>query len=268
MLRLLDDPAEEVREKVEADFLSLETDLPALLSQVWDTLSPALQQAAQLANQTFRRKHFEKTWLEFLQQPSPLEALEQAMASLSYLDGEIDKPALRPLIDDLAEAFARSSWAQNAEGLVGWLFREKKYAAPSWSFYHPRNSDLVSVISRREGLQISLAIMAMLVGKRLNISLFGLNVPRHFLLATGDQELGVIFDVFNQGKIIRSEALLESQGQGAGSQGWLAMKATTPMIIARVIRNLIYAHQAASHPEWTSRYQAYLAQLQAVDPNL
>lgn len=52
----------------------------------------------------------------------------------------------------------------------------------------PRNSFLNEVIDRRLGIPITLSVMAMEVGRRLGVPLFGVSFPGHFLLRTAAPE--------------------------------------------------------------------------------
>ena len=47
----------------------------------------------------------------------------------------------------------------------------------------PRNSCLTDVLTRRRGIPITLSVLLIAIGKRLGMSLFGVNSPAHFLVA-------------------------------------------------------------------------------------
>ncbi len=50
------------------------------------------------------------------------------------------------------------------------------------NYYDPRNSFLPDVITRRVGIPISLAVLAISVGRRIGVPLDGVGMPGHFLL--------------------------------------------------------------------------------------
>lgn len=67
------------------------------------------------------------------------------------------------------------------------------------SYYLPRNNYLSGVLSSGRGIPISLCTVAILVGRRLELPVFGIGAPGHFLGFYGDADLqlGTYFDPFD-----------------------------------------------------------------------
>jgi regulator of sirC expression with transglutaminase-like and TPR domain len=86
-----------------------------------------------------------------------------------------------------------------------------------------------------EGLPISLAVIFMLTGQRLDIEVHGCAFPSHFLARCGD----LFFDCYNGGRLLEQR---ESQAILKVMPDALLPSSAAP-IIARVLFNLINAYQ-------------------------
>ncbi len=109
-------------------------------------------------------------------------------ATLRQLDqlATAAEPALHGLVDGTARAVA----------LVQYLIDEQGFAGNTDEYDDPRNSFLNEVLSRRLGIPISLAVVAMEVARRLAVPLSGVSFPGHFLLRA-DGKQSVLIDPFN-----------------------------------------------------------------------
>src|SRR5690606_13265031 len=81
------------------------------------------------------------------------------------------------------------------------LFRSLGFAGDVEDYGNPRNSLLDSVLDRRRGIPITLAVVLIEVARRAGVALEGVGMPGHFLVrAAGDGELfadpfhGVVLD--------------------------------------------------------------------------
>lgn len=90
------------------------------------------------------------------------------------------------------------------EGLRRRLYVEHGFVGNSRDYYDPRNSFLDAVIARRTGIPISLAVIAIAVGRRAGVELVGIGMPGHFLVR-GANDRDVFLDPF-------SGALVDQQG--------------------------------------------------------
>ena len=72
-----------------------------------------------------------------------------------------------------------------------------------------RNADLAAVIDRRRGLPVALAILWLHAGRAQGWRLCGLNFPGHFLLQIETAGERLVFDPFNDGRILGTAELHE-----------------------------------------------------------
>jgi regulator of sirC expression with transglutaminase-like and TPR domain len=86
--------------------------------------------------------------------------------------------------DELAklDRLAEGCREPTLDGLVRHLFRDEGFRGDTEDYGHPRNSLLHSVLDRRMGIPITLAVVSLEVGRRLQIPLDGVGMPGHFLV--------------------------------------------------------------------------------------
>ena len=62
------------------------------------------------------------------------------------------------------------------------IFDVHKFTGDTENYHHSKNSFLSSVLERKKGNPISLAVIYSIVAQRLNIPIYGVNLPQHFIL--------------------------------------------------------------------------------------
>ena len=96
-------------------------------------------------------------------------------------------------------------------------------------YYNARNSFLPCVIDTRLGIPISLSLVYMMVARRADCIVEGINLPGHFVVRHGT----LLFDPFHEGRILTTEEC----GRGLGP------------VIPREIRKLTQDHFQSAHPK-------------------
>lgn len=86
------------------------------------------------------------------------------------------------------------------------LFQLHGFRGDESNFLHHDNSYLNKVLQNKKGNPISLSIVYMLVAQRLNIPVYGINLPRHFIMAYVEDEETENLEGFNDKQSIGSEA--------------------------------------------------------------
>ena len=71
--------------------------------------------------------------------------------------------------------------------LVDYIHEELKFSGNVRDYYDPSNSYLNRVIEHKVGIPITLAIIHIALGQRLDIPVSGVNFPGHFLVKYGDE---------------------------------------------------------------------------------
>jgi regulator of sirC expression with transglutaminase-like and TPR domain len=110
------------------------------------------------------------------------------------------------------------------------------------SYYDPRNSFLNDVLDRGLGIPLTLGIVLLEVGWRLDLPVEGVNFPGHFLVRYRGDEFGLLLDPFDGGKIRFEDQAQELLDQVYGGvvrlQDAYLRTATKREMLARLLTNL------------------------------
>lgn len=146
------------------------------------------------------------------------------------------------------------------------LYNVHGYKGNTGDYHSPQNSFINYVLETKKGNPISMAIMYSLVAQRLNLPVYGVNLPQHFLLAYKEenenwhyesdaynvhrpldaQDGKVLFyiNAFNNGVILSRKNLEQFIHQLHLEPKQIYFEPCTNMaIIARVLRNLFHAYE-------------------------
>jgi regulator of sirC expression with transglutaminase-like and TPR domain len=180
---------------------------------------------------------------------------------------ELDESAYRTRLDEMARELkerltGRETPRATVEVYNRYFFRRLGFRGNREDYYDPDNSYLNRVLDRRLGIPISLAVVYLLVGRRLNLPLHGVNMPRHFLLRWQNARGDFFIDAFNEGALLSPddcEKLTERLGHVFNPTQ--LEPATSRQIMLRMCRNLeaIYRESDPSRAEQFGRCTALLA---------
>jgi regulator of sirC expression with transglutaminase-like and TPR domain len=93
------------------------------------------------------------------------------------------------------------------------------------------------VLERRTGIPITLAVMYMEIARRLHMPVFGIGLPRHFVLEFNDGNFATYIDPFHGGRTITREECFALAGVKVADP--LLLQRSTPKQIAmRMLQNL------------------------------
>ncbi|MDZ7266986.1 MAG: transglutaminase-like domain-containing protein [candidate division KSB1 bacterium] len=123
------------------------------------------------------------------------------------------------------------------------LFVEERFRGNVEEYYDPDNSYLNRVIERRTGIPVSLSVLYLLIARRLQVPVHGVNLPVHFICRYQTPEESFLIDPFYGGRLItRAECMKLLQGSGMTFEDRMLQRAAPRTIIARMVRNLILIH--------------------------
>ncbi len=185
-------------------------------------------------------EHDQARWEALLARPEDLVPLDEACLLVSarlQVGAAISVGDQQRRLDALAEQVPEAS----TDGVVGHLFRSGRFRGNTDDYTDPANSYLDRVLDRRLGIPISLAVLAVEVGRRVGVALHGVGLPGHFLLGVRSEPDRFI-DVFSGGVELDAEACrhLYEAGFGAGppfDPAWLEPVGTFA-VLSRVLANL------------------------------
>ncbi|MGH7224052.1 MAG: SirB1 family protein, partial [Gemmataceae bacterium] len=181
-------------------------------------------------------------------------------AYLSELDGMAHE----------ARGHLRGSLTQQVKGLCRYLFHDMGFRGNQQDYYNARNSYLNDVLDRRIGIPITLATVAMAVGRRAGLDVVGVGLPGHFIAkAIGDGE-EVLFDPFHAGRRLTPEKCQHLVEQVTGMPFEVNEEAlrAVPLaaIVLRILNNLKGVYLRSGDYPRAAKIIERLRQLNPHDP--
>ena len=87
------------------------------------------------------------------------------------------------------------------EELLRTVYKRNGFRGNTEAFYDPRNSFLSDVLDRKKGVPLTLGIVLLEVGWRLDLPLEGVSFPGHFLVRYDGVAVRLLVDPFDSGRI-------------------------------------------------------------------
>ena len=177
---------------------------------------------------------------------------------------EINKMATEMLADLPQDATDE----QRLQRLNQFLYEDNGFHGSRTDYYHPANSYLNRVIDDREGIPITLSLLYIELGRRIDLNLVGVGLPGHFMVALVDQEEKLqLIDAFDGGQqLSHAEAkklVFSITGQPLQESQIIAVDQRS--ILVRMLRNLLGIAEQNLEVEDRLRY---LDALLAIDESL
>lgn len=263
LIRLLDDPDQEIYNHVHEKLLSYGSEVIDYLENAFGEAFDPIQQE-RIAN-LVHEIQFDilKNDLRLWQHSGAFDLLQGILIMNRYQYPDLDE---QKVINQI-EAIKRDIWIQMMHEssppeqikLINHVFYSiYGFSGNTSNHLDPQNSYLSQVLETKKGNQISLAIIYSIIAQKLDIPVYGVNLPQHFILAYMDEsrqsefEGGVLFyiNAFNKGLIFGRrdvDMFLKQLNVKRDKQFYEPCPNTE--IIKRVIRNLISAYEHLGSPE-------------------
>lgn len=256
LIHLLDDPDGEIFEHVHQKLLSYGPEAIEYLESAWEQAFDPVQQE-RIANLVHEIQFgILKKDLQLWYQGGAFDLLRGALIINRYQYPDLDE---QKVINQI-EAIKRDIWIQMMNEaspaeqikLINHVFYSiYGFNGNTTNHQDPQNSYLSQVLETKKGNQISLAIIYSIIAQKLDIPVYGVNLPQHFILAYLDEtqsefEGGILFyiNAFNKGFIFGRrdvDMFLKQLNLKFDRQFYEPCSNTD--IIKRVLRNLISAYE-------------------------
>jgi len=257
LIKLLDDPDGEIFEHVHQKLLSFGNEAIEYLEMAWEEAFDPVQQeriAGLVHEIQFRTV---KKDLQLWHQSGAFDLLQGILIVNRYQYPDLDE---QKVINQI-EAIKRDIWIQMMNEaspaeqvkLINHVFYNiYGFSGNTTNHQDPQNSYISQVLETKKGNQISLAIIYSIIAQKLDIPVYGVNLPQHFILAYLDETMqsefegGILFyiNAFNKGFIFGRrdvDMFLKQLNLKFDKQFYEPCSNTD--IIKRVIRNLISAYE-------------------------
>jgi len=273
LIRLLDDPDQEIYNHVHEKLLSFGSAAIGYLESAFESAFDPVQQE-RIANlvheiQFDLLKNDLKLWLH----GGAFDLLQGILIINRYQYPDLDE---QKIINQI-EAIKRDIWIQMMHEasapeqikLINHVFYNiYGFSGNTTNHQDPQNSYLSQVLETKKGSQTSLAIIYSIIAQKLDIPVYGVNLPQHFILAYMDEsqesnfESGILFyiNAFNKGLIFGRrdvDMFLKQLNLKYDKQFYEPCSNTD--IIKRVLRNLISSYEHLGSSEKVDELNELLA---------
>lgn len=256
LISLLDDPDQEVFQHVEQKLITLGTTVIEQLESVWEQSFDALQQTRienlihKIQFQSVRRE------LEIWKLGGAADLLRGMIIVDKYQYPDLDEQQVINRI----EAIKRDAWldmiydlspAENVRLLNNVLYNVHGLSGNTGHYHDPQNSFISKVLETKKGNPLLLAAIYSIVAQRLDIPIYGVNLPKHFILAYTrhhlpiDDREDILFyiNAFSRGHIFgRHDVIGFLKQLNLNLEDQFMVPCSNVDIIIRVLRNLSAAY--------------------------
>ncbi|WP_367865242.1 transglutaminase-like domain-containing protein [Pedobacter sp. WC2423] len=263
LVKLLDDTDQEVFEQVAKRLLEHGTSVIHFLETEWEkSLDTLLQERIEnIVHQI--QFNTVKEDLNLWYQSGAFDLLQGALVINRYQYPDLDEQKVINQIEELKrEIWTNLQYEMSSVEkikLINHIFYNiHGFKGNTKNHHDPQNSYINQVLDTKKGNQISLAIIYATIAQKLDIPVYGVNLPQHFILGYIDEskreenEFGVLFyiNAFNKGAIFGKHDVDQFLRQLNLQQlpGFYA-PCSNVEIIRRIIRNLISAYENLGNPE-------------------
>ena len=280
LISLLDDHDQEVQEHIQDKLLTLGTEVIPLLEDAWGSSFDAILQ--ERIEEVIHKIQFEvlvdetKDWAINASD----DLLEGAIliAKYQYPDLSIDK------IETEIERIKRDAWLEMNENYTALekvrvlnkvLFGLHNFSGNTVNFHAPQNSYINTVLETRKGNPLLLCVIYAVIAKQLDLPIYGVNLPEHFVLAykndMNDVKLNlpgstkdVLFYInpFSKGTVFdKKEIDSFLKKLKIEPKEFFYEPCTNVDIIKRLIRNLVYSYDKLGHNDKSKELSHMLTEL-------
>jgi regulator of sirC expression with transglutaminase-like and TPR domain len=263
LISLVEDPDEEVFSHVRERILEFGTEVISLLENSWMERDLGDQFRDRIADiiRDIQLEDVKRRLVVWYDSPQK-DLLEGSLIIAKYQYPNLEEDKVRTEI----ERIRRDCWLELNDYMTAFervrilnkiIFGVHGFTGNKENYTSPLNSYINTVIETKKGNPLSLCIVYSIVASQLNLPIFGVNLPNHFILAYIDQngtnnflsnanEYGVLFyiNAFSKGTIFQKEDITQFlTGINQKPQTWHYEPCSNSDIIRRMLTNLIASYQ-------------------------
>ena len=279
MISLLDDPDEKIFSSIKDKLLDIGEKVIPVLEDAWETSFSTLLQTR--IENIIHRIQFDKV-LESLaiwkkDNSDDLWSGALLIARYQYPDLKEDK------LEKQIQLIKQDVWLELNDNLTALekvrvinhiLFDIHRFSGNTENYNAPENSYLNKVIENKKGNPLTLAIIYLIIAKQLQMPIFGVNLPQHFVMAYIDEhdltdtewEDKILFYInpFSKGAVFsRREIDMFLKQLNLSPEKMYYTPCSNINIIERLIRNLVSAYNKLGHPDKVAELEEMLRLLES-----
>jgi regulator of sirC expression with transglutaminase-like and TPR domain len=257
LVKLLDDPDQEIYQHVEERLLAYGNEVIDYLENAWEhSLDSLLQQRIENIVHKIQFTNVKED-LNLWYQSGAFDLLQGALVINRYQYPDLNEEKVILQIEEIKREIwlglqYEMSSIEKIKLINHVFYNVYGFSGNTKNHHDPQNSYINQVLESKKGNQISLAIIYSTLAQKLDIPVYGVNLPQHFILGYIDeskreeQEFGVLFyiNAFNKGAIFGKHDVDQFLRQlNLDPLPGFYAPCSNVEIIRRVIRNLISAYE-------------------------
>ncbi|SFG62965.1 transglutaminase-like domain-containing protein [Pedobacter insulae] len=256
LVKLLDDPDEEVYQHVQERLLNYGVEVISHLEHAWEqSLNTVLQERIENLVHTIQFTTVKED-LNLWYQSGAFDLLQGALIINRYQYPDLNEQHIINQIEEIKREIwfnlqYEMSSIEKIKLINHVFYHQYGFSGNTKNHHDPQNSYLNQVLESKKGNQISLAIIYATLAQKLDIPVYGVNLPQHFILGYIDEsneekDHGVLFyiNAFNKGAIFGKHDVDQFLRQlNLEPQPGFYAPCSNAEIIRRIIRNLISAYE-------------------------
>ncbi len=264
LIHLLEDPDEEIFSTIRERILSMGEEVIPALENVWEsTFNNILQTRIEDIIQTIQFTNVLEE-LKLWADTGGVDLLTGTMLVSKYQYPDLDDEHVRKQI----ELIRRDVWLELNSNLTAYekvrvinhiLFDVYNFTGNTTNYHAPQNSYINNVIESKRGNPLLLSILYSIIAQGLNIPIYGVNLPEHFILAyrdeftirQEDEEEPILFYInpFSRGAVFSRREIDTFLKQLKLDQNRIFYESCSNVdIVCRQLRNLIVSYEKLGYP--------------------
>jgi len=264
LIHLLEEPDEEIFSTIRERILSMGEEVIPALENVWEsTFNNILQTRIEDIIQTIQFTNVLEE-LKLWADTGGVDLLTGTMLVSKYQYPDLDEEHVRKQI----ELIRRDVWLELNSNLTAYekvrvinhiLFDVYNFTGNTANYHAPQNSYINNVIESKRGNPLLLSILYSIIAQGLNIPIYGVNLPEHFILAYRDEftiqnegeEESILFYInpFSKGAVFSRREIDTFLKQLKLDQNRIFYESCSNVdIVCRQLRNLIVSYEKLGYP--------------------
>lgn len=236
---------------------------PHLLSS-----DPVMRRRALEIVHSLARQNSDELFLDFCLHHGEDLDLESALGLLAQTQyPDINRTAYQAVLDlwasELFEEVEQSPEPEQKLSLLNhYLFKKLQFTGQQHGYQDPESCYLNRVMDKRSGSAITLSVIYILLGRRLQLPLAGVALPGHFVCRYQDPTREIYVDVFRGGKFwTKVECIRQLLTSHHGVHDGYLTPISSRRILLRMCATLHQAYAQLDMVEEAARVQRYLLAL-------
>lgn len=278
LISLLDDPDEKIFQEIREKIRSIGSEVIPLLENAWETsFDSLLQNRVENLIHTIQFESINQD-LSIWAQAGGHDLLSGVLLIARYQYPDLNEKKVRAHIDQMRndvwlELNANLTALEKVRVINHIVFDVHGFSGNTQNFHAPQNSYINNVLESKKGNPLSLSILYTIIAQGLNIPIFGVNLPEHFILAyveesthlpilAGNPSPKVIFYInpFSKGSAFSYKEIDSFLKQLKLEPDKMYYEPCSNIdMISRLIRNLIFSFEKLGYPDKSKEMQLLLS---------